>query len=220
MYQNGHGIPLKAGRPSSTPAAPRSPLGLRRELRLRFALPTERTPGGQRRSVLPRRARVDAQLQPLQRERRAVHDNPVEVRHVVKGKLEPHGGERLSRAAFAPKLAEQSLGRVELVVEDGAGDIEQLREERVPDAVADRRSFPALGDDALVAEDRELLRHDRLLERQGVLQLLHGPPATHEELEEANARRVRERAEEARLEELQLTSEFLLRDRPASRLRH
>lgn len=129
-------------------------------------------------------------------------------------------GRRLSRAAFAPKLAEQSLRGVELVVEDGAGDVEQVAEERVAYGVSDRRSLPTLSDDALVAEDGELLRHDRLSDRQRVLQLLNGPPAAHEDLEEADSRGMRQRAEEARFEELELTSELLTRDRPAACLRH
>src|SRR5262249_22259009 len=50
----------------------------------------------------------------------------------------------------------------------------------------------------------QLLRHDRLLERQRVLQLVHGPPSVDEHLEDADSNGMRQRAEEARLERLEL----------------
>ncbi len=55
----------------------------------------------------------------------------------------------------------------------------------------------------LRAQRGEVLGHDRLLERERRLELLDGALALHQALEEADARRVRERAEEVALEDLQ-----------------
>ena len=60
-------------------------------------------------------------------------------------------------------------------------------------------------DDAAGAEARQLLRHDRLIDAERPLQILHaGVGLRDEHLEQPNADRMRQRAEELRLERLQL----------------
>jgi hypothetical protein len=49
-----------------------------------------------------------------------------------------------------------------------------------------------------------VLRHDWLIQRELLLQLLHGTAASQEDLEDPDPRGMRQRAEELRLEHLQL----------------
>ena len=89
-------------------------------------------------------------------------------------------------------------------VEDAAGNLEQVADERVAQGVSDRQPLLLRRHDALVAQDGEVLRNDRLLQRERLLQLLHGAAAAHEDLEDPDPGGMREGAEEPGLERLQL----------------
>src|SRR2546428_763927 len=79
------------------------------------------------------------------------------------------------------------------------------RSERGPGRTGiSRRALPARADDVLGAEDRELLRHRRLVEVEDRLQLPHATLADAQELEDPDADRMREGLEELGLEGLQL----------------
>ena len=104
---------------------------------------------------------------------------------------------------LAAKLAQQVLRAGELVVEDPAGDVEQVADQRVADGVTDADAGLGSDDDLAGAEDRELLRHHRLLEPELFLQLLHGAVALDQDLEDADPDRVGEGLEEAGLEGLE-----------------
>ena len=67
-------------------------------------------------------------------------------------------------------------------------------------AVVAIREHTHLGTDALVSQYRQLLGDGRLIERQRVLQLLNRTAVAHEGFEQSDARRVRQRAKELRLE--------------------
>src|SRR2546426_2792225 len=124
----------------------------------------------------------------------------------------PEGHAELAQHRSAPpgparlttERAEHRLGADELVVDDPPGDVEQLAQRLVADRVADRRALPARADDVLGAEDRELLRHRRLVEVEDRLQLPHATLADAQELEDPDADRMREGLEELGLEGLQL----------------
>ena len=60
------------------------------------------------------------------------------------------------------------------------------------------------GDDTLRAQRGEMLGHDRLLELQRVLQALDGVFPAHQALEDADARGMRQRAEQLALHEGEL----------------
>ncbi len=92
-----------------------------------------------------------------------------------------------------------------MVVEDATRDVQQVGDQRVPQGVSDRRPLFLRGDDAAVAQHGELLGDERLVERQGVLQLLHRASARREDLEDSDAGGMGEGAEEPRLEHLELS---------------
>ena len=120
----------------------------------------------------------------------------------------------LPATAFAVKLAQEPLPAVEMVIEDAAGDVEQRADERVAQGIAHGQPFLPCGDDALVSEHGQLLRDERLVERQGRLQFLDGALPAHEDLEDPDPRRVRQRTEELGLEGLELAGDHLFRVRP------
>src|SRR5687768_10822541 len=107
---------------------------------------------------------------------------------------------RLAAPDFALQLAQQSAGVDEVVIEDSAGHLKQLADERVAHRVTHRQAFLLRGNNALVSQYRQLLGDGRLIERQRVLQLLNRTAAAHEGFEQSDARRVRQRAKELRLE--------------------
>src|SRR5678815_3319231 len=88
----------------------------------------------------------------------------------------------LSPPNLPPQLPQQSLRIAQAIVENPTCDIQQRAEQRVAQRVANGRSFLARRDDALVAKNGQLLRHDRLVERQFLLQFLDGAFAPHEYL--------------------------------------
>lgn len=110
---------------------------------------------------------------------------------------------RLSPAGLALQLAKESARTHELIVEDPACDLEQLADHGVADRVADREAFLPGRDDPLVAQHGQLLGDDGLVEGERLLELLHGTPSAHQDLEDANPGGMRERAEELRLEGLE-----------------
>jgi hypothetical protein len=126
----------------------------------------------------------------------------------------------LRSAALPLQLAEQALCVDKVVVEDPAGDVEQVGHERVPHHVAHGRSFLARRDHVEIAKHGQLLRHHRLIERQRLLQFLDRPAATHEDFEHADPVRVRQGTEEAGLERLELTDVRRVTDAPASGCGH
>ena len=67
-----------------------------------------------------------------------------------------------------------------------------------------RKLFLVRRDDPLVAQHSQLLGDERLIQRQEVLQLLDRAAPADEDFEQADARGMGERAEEARLEGLQI----------------
>ena len=79
-------------------------------------------------------------------------------------------------AGFAAQLSEHGLRADEVVVEDTAGDVEQIPDGGVPHAVAHGRALLAGLHDVLGPQHRELLGHGGLVETEGLLQLVH--PAT------------------------------------------
>src|SRR5262245_34527675 len=92
-----------------------------------------------------------------------------------------------------------------MIVEDSARDVEQIAHQRIAQRVPNRKPRFLGRHDAVVSEDGELLRDDRLLERQRLLKLLNRASAADEDLENSNPGRIPQRAEEARLEGLEFT---------------
>src|SRR5690242_1337079 len=107
-------------------------------------------------------------------------------------------------AGFAAQLLEHGLRADEMVVEDAAGDVEQVPDGSVADGVAHAGALLAGLDDVLGPQHRELLGHGGLVETEGLLELVHGPAAPDEDLEDPDADRVGESLEELRLEDLEL----------------
>src|SRR5689334_4744128 len=120
------------------------------------------------------------------------------------GSYRRSGAARRRLPAFATQLEEQAARRREIVVEDPAGDVEQVADQRIAQRVVRGGAVPAHGDDAGAAEHGELLRDDRLAEVQQLLQLLDGAALAAEDLEQPDSDGVGERAKEAGLEELEL----------------
>ena len=110
----------------------------------------------------------------------------------------------LTTSMFVLKLAEEILSADEVVVEDPPRRAQELRNQRIAHGVPDTDTFLAPGNDVVGTQDGELLRHDRLLHAQCVLQLLHVLLPVHEEFEHPDSDRMRERLEERRLKCLKL----------------
>jgi hypothetical protein len=94
------------------------------------------------------------------------------------------------------------LGR-QVIVQELTRHAQQVGDERAAERVVRLRPLAADGDDVPGAESREVLRHDRLVERQGRLQVLDRLGAGHEALEDANPGRMGEGTEKIALELLQ-----------------
>ena len=82
------------------------------------------------------------------------------------------------------QLPQEILRTSQLIVEDAACDRQELRDERISHRVAHAVAFLPAEDDLAGAEDAQLLRDDRLLEAQRLLQFLHTVVAAHQHLEE------------------------------------
>ena len=104
------------------------------------------------------------------------------------------------RAGPPSQFLQHAAGADEVVVEDPSCDLEQLADGGVAKGVSHRLPFLRRRHDVLVAEDGELLRHDRLVEFERLLQFLHGVITPDEDFENLDADRVRQGAEELGLE--------------------
>jgi hypothetical protein len=110
----------------------------------------------------------------------------------------------LPAALLSLQLAQQPLGSHQVIVEDPAGDAEQLADERIAHDVSHARAFLAASNDVLRSQDGELLRNHRLIDVEDPLQLVDAALALEQHLEDLDADRVGQRAEEFGLETLQL----------------
>ena len=113
-------------------------------------------------------------------------------------------GSVLAPASLPLQLAQEPRRADEVIVENATRRIEELADEGIAQRVAHRRSFLVGRHDVLIAEHGQLLRHDRLLERQRVLELVDRPTPLNQHLEDADPNGMRQRAEEAGLERLEL----------------
>jgi len=109
---------------------------------------------------------------------------------------------RLATTTLALKLAKQVLRADEMVVEDPPRGGEEFRDQGVTHRVPHAHAFLATGHDVVGTQNRQLLRNDRLLHAEGLLQFLNVPLPAHQELENPNANRVSERPEERGFERL------------------
>src|SRR5262245_19375215 len=115
-------------------------------------------------------------------------------------------------ALLALQLAQHVLRALEVAAEDLACDVEQLADRGVAHRVAHRHAVFARLDHVLGAQASQMLRDDRLVELQRLLQLLHAAAAVPENLQDSNADGMAKRLEELCFERLQLET--------ASRLGH
>ena len=104
---------------------------------------------------------------------------------------------------LALQLAEQILRAHQMVVEDATGRVEQLGDQRIAHGVSHAHALFAAGHDVVGAQDRQLLRHDGLLDAQRVPQLLDVLLALDEEFEDPDANRMGQGSEEGGLEGLE-----------------
>jgi hypothetical protein len=111
----------------------------------------------------------------------------------------------LSAALLSLQLSQQPLRSNQMVVENAPGYGEKLADEGVAHEVAHTRAFLAPSHDVLRSQHRQLLRDDRLVDLQELLQLLNAALALEQPLEDFDSDWVRERPKELRLEALELT---------------
>ena len=90
-----------------------------------------------------------------------------------------------------------------MVVEDPARDGQKLGNLRIPKRIADRQSLLPGTDDAVIAQDGQLLRRDRLVHAQCLLQLLDGATAAGQDLQDSDSHRMRERTKKIGFERLE-----------------
>src|SRR5215470_1205297 len=109
-------------------------------------------------------------------------------------------------ALLALELAQHVLRALEVAAEDLARDIEQLAHRRVAHRVAHRHAVFSSLDDVLGSQAGQMLRDDRLVELQGLLQFLHAAAAVAEDFQDSNANGMAERLEELCFERLQLVA--------------
>jgi hypothetical protein len=103
-----------------------------------------------------------------------------------------------------PELSEKVLGPDELIVEDSSGHVEQVGDERIANGIAHAHPLLSADDDIAGPQYSELLGHDRLIDAERLLQLLHAAIATDQQFENPDAHRMGKRPEERRLEGLEL----------------
>jgi hypothetical protein len=129
----------------------------------------------------------------------------------------------LAPASFPLELAQEPRRAGEMIVENAAGHAKELADERIAQRVSHRRCFLFGGDDVVIPQHGQLLRHDWLFERQRVLELVDRPAPLDEHLEDPDSDGMRERPEEARFERLELAPRRRRRrlgGLPAPRLLH
>ena len=71
-----------------------------------------------------------------------------------------------------------------------AGDAQQVGDERIANGIAHAHALLAADHDVVGAQHAQLLRHDRLLDAERVLELLDAAFTAHQELENPDADRV------------------------------
>ena len=77
------------------------------------------------------------------------------------------------------------------MIEELARQPEHVGDERAREGVIGLRPFAPRHHDPPAAQEREVLRHQRLIEGETGLQVLHRALTLHELLQEADARRMR-----------------------------
>jgi hypothetical protein len=103
------------------------------------------------------------------------------------------------------------LNSGEMIVEDFARHVEELKDGPVGYRIVDVRPFFARDDDVLVAQNRELLRGVRRLDGEFLTDLIDRQFPFPQGVEDRNPQRVRQRLEEFRFEVAQLLPHRTLR---------
>src|SRR5437879_6240649 len=85
-----------------------------------------------------------------------------------------------------------------------AGHAQQVADQAIADRVMGQRAVLARGDQVARAQRGQVLRHGGLIELQRLLELLHRALSRRQQLEDADTRRVAERAKEIGLDGLEL----------------
>ena len=102
--------------------------------------------------------------------------------------------------ALSLQLAEEPSRADQMIGEDPAGHIQQIAHRRITQGVTHGRASLLRDENPVGPEHGQLLGDDRLLEGEGLLKLLHGPFASPQDLEDADAGGMGERPEELGLE--------------------
>jgi hypothetical protein len=89
-----------------------------------------------------------------------------------------------------------------VVVKDPTREAQQVTDERIPDGIPHGHPFLPRRHDVLAAEDGQLLRNDRLIERERLLEFLDSAPPSHEQFQHADSDGMRQRTEEQSFESL------------------
>src|SRR2546421_1610151 len=110
----------------------------------------------------------------------------------------------MSAVLLPAQRAQHRLTFREAMAEELAGDAQQVGDEAAAQRVIGQRAVLARADEVTGAQRSEVLRDRGLIELQGVPELLHGQLPRREQLENADARRMTERAKEIGLERLEL----------------
>src|SRR5262249_31080791 len=105
---------------------------------------------------------------------------------------------------LALELTQHVLRACQLVAEDAPCDREEIADQGIAQGVSDGDALLPRGHDVIRAQHREVLRDAGLIQAHGALELLHRPGALHEELDQPDPDRMRERLEESRLERLEI----------------
>src|SRR6185436_4218141 len=92
----------------------------------------------------------------------------------------------------------------ETLVEELACHAEQVGHERAAERVVGERPGAPRGDQMAGPQGRQMLRDDRLVKAERVLQVLNGTFTRREQFEDAYTRRVSQGAEQVGLERLEL----------------
>jgi len=106
-------------------------------------------------------------------------------------------------AAVAFEFAQERSHAHEPSIEDLPGDTQQILEQRIGDGVPNHRALTRGGHDPAAAQPCQLLRDNRLVDPECLLQLLDARlSSVHEHLEQADTDRVRERPKKLGFESL------------------
>ena len=116
---------------------------------------------------------------------------------------------RLAAASFTLQLPQHRSAFGQLAVEELARDPEHVCHQRARQRVVGLGALAPDSDDISAAEDGEVLRHDRLFQREQRLQILDGLLALGELFEDPDARRVGERSKEVAFENLKRCRQYI-----------